>query len=255
MSSLLRPRIARPVAVVDQPPSLGGFRRGPSRAIGWCEAVAAAVAITLGLLLFLPFTQVVTRFFVVRSVGGDHVVAAAPRPTDLGGASAVEGAGEQGPSALLFVADPVPAAPRAREATGDRHTERQVEVPTPRLPEVAENARRELVFSVAQLDFVPFGLLRESPVYPAELSRQGIEGSVRAQFVVDRQGRTRDLVIVNASHPEFAAAVEHAVRRWRFVPGRVKGEVVEFRVELPVTFVLRGRSSEPLSLTAAVDPW
>lgn len=238
----------------ESPPTLRGHGRASKRVVGWLEAGSIAAAISLALLLFLPFAQVVTRYFVVLRGAGDHAVATAPRPIDMGGAAAAIGFGEHGPATLLVRADSVPGMPREREATGDRHTERQVELPVPRLPEVAETVRHEFVFNVAQLDYVPFGLLRESPVYPPELSRQGVEGNVRARFVVDRQGRTRDIEILSASRPEFAAAVESAVRRWRFMPGRVKGEVVEFRVELPVTFVLRGSAQEQYSLTAAVDP-
>ncbi|WP_399685909.1 energy transducer TonB [Xenophilus sp.] len=82
-------------------------------------------------------------------------------------------------------------------------------------------------------------LSRVDPRYPEELIEQGIRGTVRARFTVDRQGRVRDAQIVSASHPAFARAVREVLPRWRFEPARgAAGTTVPARVDVPLRFEL-----------------
>lgn len=61
------------------------------------------------------------------------------------------------------------------------------------------------------------------PVYPAELQKAGIEGTVIVSFVVDVSGRVepRSLKVVRADHPLFEQSVRDAVSGLRFAPATV----------------------------------
>jgi TonB family protein len=61
------------------------------------------------------------------------------------------------------------------------------------------------------------------PKYPPELQKEGIEGEVLPQFVVDSNGHVAmsSIRIVRATRPEFADAVRDVILRTRFNPARV----------------------------------
>jgi periplasmic protein TonB len=75
------------------------------------------------------------------------------------------------------------------------------------------------------------------PVYP-ELARQmRIEGTVRLQAVVARDGSVQSLVILSG-HPMLARAAVAAVREWRYRPTLLRGEPVEVETLITVIFTL-----------------
>jgi protein TonB len=82
-----------------------------------------------------------------------------------------------------------------------------------------------------------------SPRYPSLLQSAGVEGDVRAQFVVDTLGRveTGSVKILDSSHGSFAQAVRDALARARFVPAEAGGRKVRQLVEQPFSFKLTGR--------------
>ncbi|HEV8362381.1 MAG TPA: TonB family protein, partial [Gemmatimonadaceae bacterium] len=71
------------------------------------------------------------------------------------------------------------------------------------------------------------------PRYPPMLERAGIAGDVVAQFVVDTAGRVEraSVDIQQATHVEFARAVQDRLAALRFVPARARGRAVRQRVE------------------------
>ncbi|HVJ29989.1 MAG TPA: energy transducer TonB, partial [Gammaproteobacteria bacterium] len=74
-------------------------------------------------------------------------------------------------------------------------------------------------------------------VYPPELLQRGVEGWVELEFVVDRNGRPRNLVVMQASPTgRFDAAALEAVRQYRYVPFEQDGRVYERRLKLRVRF-------------------
>ena len=79
------------------------------------------------------------------------------------------------------------------------------------------------------------------PRYPAALRESGVSGRVVVRFVVDTLGRAElgDVMIVEATHAQFADAVKSALERYRFSPGAVEGRKVRTMVQLPFTFSLR----------------
>jgi TonB family protein len=70
------------------------------------------------------------------------------------------------------------------------------------------------------------------PVVPYEFSRYEIEGEVEVTFRIDEQGRTQDIEVETASHPEYAISVKNALRQWRFEQPEVGG----LKYRLPVLF-------------------
>ena len=77
------------------------------------------------------------------------------------------------------------------------------------------------------------------PSYPTRARERGTEGWVDLEFTVTRDGTTRDAV-VRAAEPAgvFDRAALDAVKRWRYEPRVVGGNVVEQRVEARLRFRL-----------------
>jgi len=94
------------------------------------------------------------------------------------------------------------------------------------------------VISVIKLDNHPRATAQVPPLYPSEMKRQGIEGSVLVEFIVDETGHVTNPHVVKTSDPAFDEATLRAVANWRFEPGRKNNHTVRFRMALPVDFKL-----------------
>jgi protein TonB len=75
-------------------------------------------------------------------------------------------------------------------------------------------------------------------VYPASLRDRGITGMVHLSFVVDVEGGTRDVRVLQSSSVDFTAASVLVVGKMRFRPARIGGRPVPVRVTLPIRFEL-----------------
>jgi protein TonB len=53
---------------------------------------------------------------------------------------------------------------------------------------------------------------------------------------VDRDGRVRNAKVLSSTDPAFEGAALSAVKKWKFEPGKRKGQAVRFRMRVPVTF-------------------
>jgi protein TonB len=98
--------------------------------------------------------------------------------------------------------------------------------------QVDENA----IFSAADLDQMPRPIFQPPPDYPAELRKRRTEGTVYVVFVVDKNGRVANPVVQSSPHPALESAALQAVRRWRFEPGRRRGQTVQFKMRVPISF-------------------
>lgn len=80
----------------------------------------------------------------------------------------------------------------------------------------------------------------DGPAYPAALQAAGVQGSATVEFTVDTAGRadTASFRVVEATRPEFAAAVREALPRMRFRPAVAAGRPVAQVVRLPMRFRL-----------------
>jgi TonB family protein len=75
--------------------------------------------------------------------------------------------------------------------------------------------------------------------YPVAARQQGIEGRLRLEFTVGRDGSVRDVVVANSLHPLCDSAAVRALRSVQFRPGTHEGKPVPVRMHLPVRFELR----------------
>lgn len=89
---------------------------------------------------------------------------------------------------------------------------------------------------VESLDRAPRAVAQPSPAYPAGLNREGVEGTVAVEFVVDQTGRVVKAEAVRWSRREFVESAVRAVLRWRFEPGTINGRKVSFRMAVPIEF-------------------
>lgn len=95
------------------------------------------------------------------------------------------------------------------------------------------------VFNLADLDQQPAVRgVRQAPVYPFEMKRNGINGEVVLQFIVDMNGTVRDVEVIRSTHREFEKPAMDAVYKWRFRPGRKGGKAVNTRMQVPINFTL-----------------
>ncbi len=94
----------------------------------------------------------------------------------------------------------------------------------------------DAIFSLSDLDQKPRVVYQPAPIYPPELARKGMQGTVYILFIVDKSGRARDLKIQKSTHPAFNQPALKAVKQWKFEPGKRKGKPVQFRMRVPITF-------------------
>jgi protein TonB len=92
------------------------------------------------------------------------------------------------------------------------------------------------IFSLSDLDQKPRPIFQRPPTYPAELRKQKRQGTVYVLFTVDRQGRVADAKVDQSTDPAFERPAIEAVKQWKFEPGTRKGEPVQFRMRVPITF-------------------
>jgi len=86
----------------------------------------------------------------------------------------------------------------------------------------------------------PPRLLREVRAdYTDEARRSNIEGEVELEIVVRRDGTVGDVKVIRGLRGGLNDRAVHAVRQWRFAPGRMKGVPVDVVVEVGVEFRLR----------------
>ncbi|HEY7769043.1 TonB family protein [Longimicrobium sp.] len=95
------------------------------------------------------------------------------------------------------------------------------------------------VYEEAEVDVQPHLLNPEALAdarydLPAVLRYARASGRVMTSFVVDADGRTGDVRVVKASHPELHEPALRVLQGLRFKPGQVGGRPVAVRVALPV---------------------
>lgn len=84
----------------------------------------------------------------------------------------------------------------------------------------------------------PPQLLREvKPAYPALARQARVQGTVRIEAIISREGIIRDARVVGG-HPLLIAAALDAVRQWQYRPTSLNGEPVEVALALEVNFKL-----------------
>ncbi len=76
------------------------------------------------------------------------------------------------------------------------------------------------------------------PVYPPLAKQARVEGTVRLQAVISREGTILNLRAVSG-HPLLIPAALAAVEQWVFRPTYLNGDPVEVATEIDVNFTLQ----------------
>ena len=97
-----------------------------------------------------------------------------------------------------------------------------------------------LIVGARELDGRPIARHQSRPIYPAEARRDGRAGEVLVAFTVDESGGVHEPRAVRSTDRGFEEAAVRAVALWRFEPGRRNGQVVRFRMAVPIVFTLDG---------------
>lgn len=86
----------------------------------------------------------------------------------------------------------------------------------------------------------PLLVRRVAPVYPRAARRQGIQGLVLLEAILDRDGQVERDIKVLESIPVLDEEAIAAVRQWRFRPARDdSGAPLRVILEIPIRFTLR----------------
>jgi len=97
-----------------------------------------------------------------------------------------------------------------------------------------------------------------SPAYPVEMLKQGVQGSVVTQYVVDTTGfaDTTSLKIMSTTHEQFSNAVRAALPYMRFFPAKVGSKKVRQLVEQEFSFKIEQAASQtaPATQTSGKKP-
>lgn len=94
------------------------------------------------------------------------------------------------------------------------------------------------IFGGLDLDDPPRTRVQVRPNYPRDAMNDGRRGEVLVEFVVDEAGRVLAPRVVRSSDRIFEEPTLRAVAKWRFEPGRRHGQIVRFRMAVPVVFSL-----------------
>jgi TonB family protein len=90
-----------------------------------------------------------------------------------------------------------------------------------------------------KVDVLPKLLHEEYPRYPRHLAESGKTAQVRVAFIVETDGRTSQVQIVETTNPAFSESVREAYSRCTYSPAIKDGHPVRVALEMPVEFQLQ----------------
>ena len=61
-------------------------------------------------------------------------------------------------------------------------------------------------------------IFQPEPKYPIFLQQKNISGSVKVEFIINKEGRTGKIRIIETSHPGFNRPVVEAIKKWKYGP-------------------------------------
>ncbi|MCI0746667.1 MAG: TonB family protein [Verrucomicrobia subdivision 3 bacterium] len=206
--------------------------------VGAIAAVIFSVGITASLFGILPFA---------------HQIAKPERSLELRKTTAIEQAPEveeQAPPPQVEEEKPPEAPPEPQLADAPQQIPLSADLEVAvgsggalagfgeiRAMTAAETVQQE-AFDVADLEKRPELVSSIAPVYPRELAKAKVEGTVKLVFLVAEDGRVEDVRVENSSRPEFEKPALEAVRKARFRPGVKDGQPVRAFMSVPIRFRL-----------------
>lgn len=110
-----------------------------------------------------------------------------------------------------------------------------VNMPTPQ--KVISTGFSNSIFDLAAVDTAPKLKRYIPPQYPAKAKGRNISGKVMVRCVVTAGGRVKDVKIISADPAGyFEKSALKAVKKWTFIPAKLKGEKVPVYVDIPLSF-------------------
>lgn len=110
-------------------------------------------------------------------------------------------------------------------------------------------------FEPSQVDQPSKPVYRAVPAYPADLLKKGVTGQATVDFIVDAQGRVRNVTVVSATDPAIADSAVEAVARWQFEPAQKSGGPVAMHSQEPIVFKISGPTPQnPVDAPAGAKP-
>jgi len=82
-------------------------------------------------------------------------------------------------------------------------------------------------------------IAQTDPLYPPLAMQARIQGVVRFNVVIGKDGRVSNVQLVSG-HPLLVAAAQDAVRQWVYKPTLLNGSPVEVATQADVNFTLAG---------------
>jgi TonB family protein len=82
-------------------------------------------------------------------------------------------------------------------------------------------------------------LEKVNPVYPEELKKAKVSGTVILEVKIDKQGKPVTIKAIESPAPELSQAAIDAVKQWKWKPAVMKGKVVEVTSTITVRFALK----------------
>lgn len=92
------------------------------------------------------------------------------------------------------------------------------------------------IFDISDLDKPPGRVRTVPPVYPAELRRARVQGSVTLLLIIDQTGRCKVEKVLDSTARDFEAAAILAAEQCVFEPPTKNGQAVRARYRMQVPF-------------------
>jgi TonB family protein len=99
----------------------------------------------------------------------------------------------------------------------------------------------------------PKPIKQSPPVYPYNMSRAGLVGSVMVAFTIDTEGKVLNPYVVESNNPWFERPAIEAILDWRFSPGEMDGRRVNVRAMQLLEFNLEEGGQLPWQVTKGKD--
>lgn len=186
-----------------------------------------------------PTVQV--RILRYSELGPPPSLTTAAQPPAIGIAS---------PKPSIGIPTPVPDV----EISPEQTIATQQELSQMQSPAAIEGAGDVLVQDIVIDDFpgidafvpvekLPMPIRQVSPVYPEIARRAGVEATVHAKILVDKEGNARKAVIIKSDSEIFNDVVIEAALQWKFTPAIMNNGPVAVWVSIPFRFRLSDKPS------------
>lgn len=93
-------------------------------------------------------------------------------------------------------------------------------------------------WELSEIDQMPKIIKSDPPMYPFLLKREGIQGRVVLNVIIDETGKVEKIGIDSMTHAGFAESAIAAAKGYVFSPGYYQGRPVKVGVQLPISFIL-----------------